>query len=101
MTSPEANLSEQSPSVALLSWRVDQLERRLEAIDLGGTRGVQALTLRVDELVKDGAQHEAAHHATEQQRRSDRRWIIGVAVGLITPLYPLIGWVLLNAHTLP
>lgn len=85
------------PAPELLIWRLDQLERRVDGIDTGGTRGVQALTLRVDELVKDMATHEAEHKASEQQRRSDRRWIIGVAVALITPLYPLIGWMLAAA----
>ena len=95
---PPAPPADSTP-VALLTWRVDELARRVEAMDHGGTRGVQLLTQRVDQLVNDVASHKAAHTAAEEHRRTDRRWIIGTAVGLITPLYPLIGWVMTHART--
>lgn len=88
----------------LLKQIVTQNQNRLEAIDLSGTRGVGALTSRVDDMVKDLAEfktevtndfreHKALHKDEESKRVSARRWAITTAILALTALaglYPLI-----------
>ena len=70
---------------------VDDVTRRLEAMDSGGTRGVGAMAVQVAELAKDFGelktdvntrfeQHIRQHDADLKSRTAARRWMIGTAV---------------------
>lgn len=81
-----------------LLWReVDRLERsidaqgkRMEYLDEHGSRGVDSLKGQIEQIRKDIAEHETAHAEAARLLATNRRWMIGVIVALITPLYPLL-----------
>lgn len=95
-----------------LLWReVDRLERslgdhgrRMEYLDEHGSRGVDALKGQIEQIRKDFIDHEGAHSEAAKlardaavQAATARRWMIGVIIGMVTPLYPLLlflifGW---------
>lgn len=91
---------------------VNANQARLEAIDLSGTRGVGALTSRVDDLVKNMAEfklevsndfrdHRTQHETEENRRIAGRRWAVTTAVAicaLLLGLYPLAILALHNGH---
>lgn len=67
----------------MLERRVEDIFRRLEAIDQGGTRGVAVLQLQITDLSKDFAAHEEQHKIAEARRLSGRRWAIALTVAAI------------------
>ncbi|HEV8568928.1 MAG TPA: hypothetical protein VGQ92_17910 [Actinoplanes sp.] len=81
-----------------LLWReVDRLERiiegqgrRVDHLDEHGSRGVDFLKGQVERIRKDIEEHELAHAEAAKLAVSNRRWLIGILVALVTPLYPLI-----------
>lgn len=89
----------QSPLSVMFVWmelnrRVDAIVRRLEQLDEHGTRGVDALKGEVRQLGKDMSEHEKAHQRTADQQQTNRRWMIGTLIALVTPLYPLLIWLI-------
>lgn len=74
----------------------DRLTRRVEEIDVGGTRGTGAITVQLSQLSRDlseyrvtnaswQAAHEAEHTSEINRRASNRKWIIGTVIaGLAT-----------------
>lgn len=63
--------------------RAGSIERRLDAIDRGETRGVAVLAIQLTELSKDMAAHEVKHDQERDRRASGRKWWIMAAVALI------------------
>jgi hypothetical protein len=81
--------------------RVDVLTHKLERLDEHGTRGVDALRNDVARLRQDYAEHEASHKTARDDQVSGRRWLVGIFIATITPLYPLLGaaiWLAAHAH---
>jgi hypothetical protein len=80
-----------------LLWReVDRLDgritdnaRAIDRLDQMGSRGVESLRSKVDQLAHDLEQHE-------QQHVSSRRWTIGVVLAVVVPLYPMVGALVLK-----
>jgi hypothetical protein len=74
----------------LTGW-VMRLERHLEQIDMGGTRGMAVINIQLAELTKDVAElggesrawqvaHERQHEHDQAQRVSGRRWGLSLAI---------------------
>lgn len=81
-----------------LNRRIDVATHRIDSLDQHGTRGVEALRLAFQQLEQDIRDHEATHQVTEERQANSRRWLIGTVVSLLVPLYPLIGWVLIQGR---
>jgi DNA invertase Pin-like site-specific DNA recombinase len=73
-----------------LTRRMEAVDRRIDHLDEHGTRGVDALRAAFTTLQRDLADHEALHAEQARTQIASRRWLIGLVVGLITPLYPLL-----------
>jgi hypothetical protein len=71
---------------------LDKLAIRLERLDEHGTRGVDRMAAEVAQLRKDVTEHEQAHEKQRQEQVASRRWLVGIVVALVIPLYPLLGW---------
>lgn len=104
-TRPPSTTPQGGADANFLLWReVDRLERsiesqarRMEHLDEHGSRGVDALKGKIEQIRKDFMDHETMHAeaarlAAEAARQAvqSRRWLIGVTIALVTPLYPLI-----------
>lgn len=70
--------------------RIDVLGHRLDRMDETGTRGVDALRVELAGIRRDFLDHEGKHSEDAREAATARRWLIGVVVALITPLYPLL-----------
>lgn len=73
---------------------LDKVNTRIDKLDEHGTRGVEGLRTAVVQLQRDVQDHEKAHDVARRDAEAGRRWLIGIVVGAITPLYPLIGYVI-------
>ena len=82
----------------MLADRVVSNERRLESIDVNGTRGVVVLAVQLQELSKDLATHEVKHDAERDARLSGRKWLIALAVAFLAAVDGPIVTVLLATH---
>lgn len=71
--------------------RVDSLSHRVDRLDEHGTRGVDALRTEVARLRTDFVDHETSHEKARLEAVSGRRWLIGILLAAIAPLYPAIG----------
>lgn len=71
--------------------RVDSLAHRVDRLDEHGTRGVERLASEVRQLRTDFLDHEGTHEAARKETVSARRWLIGITVAVVTPLYPVLG----------
>ena len=78
--------------------RVSGNERRLEAIDANGTRGVMVLAVQVQELGKDLAAHEVKHDHERDERASNRKWVYMALIALVAAVDGPIVTVLLATH---
>lgn len=80
--------------IGRLDGRINENARRIDQLDQQGPRGIDALRQEVQRLRTDLQEHEVAHQRDAQDRRTGRRWAIGLgvaaAVALIAPLYPVI-----------
>jgi len=74
----------------LVGWRLSQLELKYERLDKEGSAGVQALTSQVRQLAADFEAHERQHKEEAKAQVAARRWMVGIVVALIGPLYPII-----------
>lgn len=74
----------------MLVQRVDENARRIDSIDVTGTRGVGVLQLQITDLAKDFAAHEKVHEQAESKRTIGRRWGIGAAIAGIASLCAVI-----------
>lgn len=89
----------------MLARTVAENGRRLDTIDMSGTRGVGVVQVQLTELAKDVSalttrmdrhidDHEKEEKARLAQRRTTARWIIGTMIALVavieTPLIYLI-----------
>ena len=85
----------------MLSQRVEDNYRRLDAMDQGGTRGVALIAQQATELVKDVSDlrqemrdHIKVHDDEHRTRMLTRRWVITTAIALMvvleTPLIYLV-----------
>lgn len=77
-----------------LSRRIDANQARLDRLDEHGSRGVDGLRQEVTRLRADLVEHEGMHQRAAEQTATSRRWFVGTVVALITPLYPLIIWLI-------
>ncbi len=59
------------------------LQRRVDKIDRGGTRGVGVLAVQIQELAKDLAAHEKQHEQERQARAAMRRWLVGAFIAAV------------------
>lgn len=82
----------------MLADRVGDFERRLESIDVNGTRGVMVLGVQMQELTKDMASHELKHDQELKARAAARRWLIALAVAFLAAVDGPIVTVLLATH---
>jgi hypothetical protein len=67
----------------MLADRVYAGERRLESIDVNGTRGVVVLAVQVQELSKDLAAHEVKHDQERADRAASRKWLWAALIAVI------------------
>jgi hypothetical protein len=67
----------------MLSDRVGGNERRLDAIDAVGTRGVAVLAVQVQELSKDLAAHEVKHDVERARQAAGRKWIWMALIAIV------------------
>src|SRR5207237_943831 len=74
--------------------RIDRAFLQLDELDQHGSRGVDGLRIEVANLRADFAAHERAHEREVAERRTARRWGLGLgitaAVALVGPVYPLL-----------
>ena len=77
-----------------LDRRIDENRQRLDILDQHGTRGVEALRNQVQLLASDIREHEQLHAKQTEQQITGRRWIVGVTVATVVPLYPAIAYLL-------
>lgn len=77
-----------------LNRRIDDNKRRLDALDEHGTRGVDSLKQEVVRLRSDLEGHEKLHQRQADDQRTSRRWFVGTTIALVTPLYPLLIWLI-------
>src|SRR5438105_6270711 len=77
-----------------LDKRIDRAFLQLDELDQHGSRGVDGLRIEVANLRADFAAHERAHEREVAERRTARRWGLGLgitaAVALVGPVYPLL-----------
>jgi hypothetical protein len=73
-----------------LDGRITQVDRRVGQLDEHGSRGVEALRGQLGQLGRDFEAHEKAHERAAAEQTTSRRWMIGIVVALVVPLYPLI-----------
>lgn len=90
---------------AMLASRVTENARRIDMIDSGGTRGVAVLAVQVQEVAKDVAAvakdmeaHDQRHEKEQQQRASNRKWMVGAVIAGIAAIDGPIVSVLLAVH---
>lgn len=94
------------------SRRIDALGTKLERLDEHGSRGVDQLRDQVGRLADDITGHEKQHAealkvqraaAAEQraavaaaaaEQRAARRWLVGAVIAVVTPMYPLLIWLI-------
>lgn len=74
--------------------RIDAITHRVDALDSHGSRGVDSLRLELGRLREDLEGHERSHERQTAEQRSSRRFTLGTIVALVTPLYPLLIWIL-------
>jgi hypothetical protein len=67
----------------MLADRVYAGERRMEGIDVNGTRGVVVLAVQVQELSKDLAAHEVKHDQERDQRAANRKWVWAAVIAVV------------------
>lgn len=77
-----------------LNRRIDANAQKIERLDTSGPRGMDALRQDVGRLRQDLLDHESAHQRAADLAVTSRRWFIGTVVALVTPLYPLIIWLI-------
>lgn len=105
----------------MLRQMVGTNQNRLDSIDQNGTRGVQAITVQIVDLVKDLTElrsemslgvsglrtdmdkrfddHDALHKQEKKDRQSSRRWMIGTAIAFMAVLVAVLALVLqLTVH---
>jgi hypothetical protein len=82
--------------VAVAEFRAAQLamSARFERLDEHGSRGVDLLRVEVKSLRDDVTEHERLHENSRKEQVAARRWLIGVVIALIVPLYPLLIWLI-------
>jgi hypothetical protein len=71
----------------------NDLRRRVDAMDSGGTRGVAVLGVQLQEVAKDVARlenqlqaHHAEHQAAEAARATGRRWLITAVIAAVAAI---------------
>jgi hypothetical protein len=72
--------------------RIDALARRVDGLDEHGSRGINGLRTEVARLGHDLEEHERQHQAQVSEQRTARRFTLGAVIALVTPLYPLVFW---------
>lgn len=97
-----------TPEPPATRYELDQLVRRVEAIDQGGTRGIGRMNEQITQLVRDFArvegelsEHEKYHAQEARQRATDRRWRIGttiVAFGVLITIMGLLVQIRFGTH---
>lgn len=94
----------------LLRQIVATIQIRVDAIDVGGTKGVAVVQAQLTDLAKDVVRLEAdldkrfdehvrVHVQDQRDRVSGRRWMLGTVVAALTVLVAILGLTLnLAAH---
>ncbi len=91
--------------------RLSTLEARIEFIDGHGSRGIGALTTRMDNVVNDLAEvrvtlsdfiktHGNEHRKDLDDRQSGRHWLIGTAIAGIVSMTAVITLLLTIINTI-
>jgi hypothetical protein len=73
-----------------------QVDARIDRMDAGGTRGVEAIRLELTKIRGDFEKHEERHQQDENERKTLRRWAVGLGLGAILALVSnpfLVLWV--------
>lgn len=81
------------------------LVRRVDAIDIGGTRGIGALAVQVAEVIKDVSdvraelrEHGQKHEAETRARVTARRWTIATTIALATVIETPLLYLVAHIH---
>lgn len=79
--------------------------RRLEAIDVSGTRGVGVVQVQLTDLAKDLASlasrmdhHDKEHMQDQRDRAAGRRWMAGTVIGFLAAIEVPLGWLIAHLH---
>ena len=79
--------------LAITRSEFNDLRRRVDAMDSGGTRGVAVLGVQLQEVAKDVArlesqmtEHQHEHQAAVSARAAGRRWLIAVVIAAIAAI---------------
>jgi hypothetical protein len=90
---------------AMLRDQVTENQRRLDAIDASGTRGVGVIAVQVAEVIKDVADlrqdmrdHQRGHEKENQSRSSARRWAWGFGLAALAAIESPLFWLLAHTH---
>lgn len=91
---------------AMLVQQVTANAARLDAIDTGGTRGIGILQQQITDLAKDVhgvelrlEQHDRQHDEEKRERLSGRRWLMGLAFGLLASIDGPVLAILFSHHS--
>lgn len=60
--------------------RVDKNAERIESLDNVGTRGVQRVSDRLDQVIKDLEEHSVVHKQNAQSGISNKQWLVTTLV---------------------
>jgi hypothetical protein len=80
---------------------LEQVARRLEDLDINGTRGVIVLQQQITATTAELAQHRRDHRDEMAERVRSRRWAIGTTIAggaSVAAILALLGQILTNLH---
>jgi hypothetical protein len=84
---------------------VTENSRRLDQIDMVGTRGVGALAVQVTEVIRDVSdlrldlkEHRAEHETDARARSSARRWGWAFGISALAAVEVPLFWLLAHVH---
>jgi hypothetical protein len=80
---------------------LDRLARRVEDLDVNGTRGVILLTQQIAGITDQLAEHRRAHRREQAERVRNRRWFIGTGIAgaaSVAAIVTMLSQILASLH---